>query len=251
MESPKKPQLELAQRILPEPLYHCLTHIFAQKISGCALVGGTALSGFYAGHRRSDDIDLFTKDDTSQRATVLAIKSLTTLGVQFPDEFQTHQYYRATCRFREHSFTIDSVIDANLFKVGQFESIENGILIATIETLLMIKAATLVSRCSEKDLYDLMWLFEHIPGLNFEKLIDLGRKIDRGVNGEAVLLSISGTQLSEEACDFALSPHIDKKEVHQNLIQFQKELIQNLVLFLKQQPALPLKELVKKIKRLK
>lgn len=250
MASSKKPQLELAQKNLPAPLYDSLTHIFAQGISGCALVGGTALSGFYAGHRRSDDIDLFTQDDISQRATVLAVKSLTTIGVQFLDEFQTRQYYRATCSFRGHKFTVDAVIDSHLFNVGDFERLGNSIVIADLETLLMTKAATLVSRCSEKDLYDLMWLFEQIPGLDFEKLIDLGKKIDQGVNGESILISISGTKLSEQACDFAWPRAHGKKEVYEKLIQFQKELIRNLVLFLKQQPALPLKDLIKKIKQL-
>ena len=44
------------------------------------LVGGTALAGYYAGHRRSDDLDLFVRDEAACRAAVLAVKSLVTLG---------------------------------------------------------------------------------------------------------------------------------------------------------------------------
>ena len=56
----RKPESGLAAEVLPPPLYRALTHVFAQGIDGAMLVGGTALAGYYAGHRRSDDLDLFT-----------------------------------------------------------------------------------------------------------------------------------------------------------------------------------------------
>ena len=64
----REPQSSLAEQVLPGPLYQALTHVFGQGVSGCMLVGGTALAGYYAGHRRSDDLDLFTEDAFSQRA---------------------------------------------------------------------------------------------------------------------------------------------------------------------------------------
>ncbi len=76
----QKPQSRLAADVLPAPLHRALRHVFAQGLSGSMLVGGTALAGYYAGHRRSDDLDLFTKDDLSQAAAVLAVKSLRNTG---------------------------------------------------------------------------------------------------------------------------------------------------------------------------
>ena len=70
------PDSRLAQRVLPDPLYRALTHVYAQRISGCMLAGGTAISGYYAGHRRSDDLELFAKDEDAHRAAVLAARSL-------------------------------------------------------------------------------------------------------------------------------------------------------------------------------
>ncbi|MEW6751646.1 MAG: nucleotidyl transferase AbiEii/AbiGii toxin family protein [Candidatus Latescibacterota bacterium] len=69
-----------AARALPAPLYRALTRVFAQGISGCVLVGGTALAGYYAEHRRSDDLDLFTRDEPPFRAAVLAARSVAALG---------------------------------------------------------------------------------------------------------------------------------------------------------------------------
>ncbi|MBI3018450.1 MAG: nucleotidyl transferase AbiEii/AbiGii toxin family protein [Deltaproteobacteria bacterium] len=245
-----KPNLELAKKTLPPALYHCLEYFFQQNIPGLVLVGGTALSGFYAGHRRSDDLDLFTKDPDSQKASVLAAKSLVSLGVKFTYEFQTLQYYKAVCIFKNHSFTIDVVCDEHLFRIGHFETLSNGISVALLQTLLAMKASTLVSRCSEKDLYDLLWLFDQDPNLNLQKLIDAGQKIDGGVNGEAMLLVLSGTKLNPESCNFSLDPFVSAADIYENLIHFQKELVSNLRLYLENQPTPPLKDLIKAIKKL-
>lgn len=250
MSDTTKPQFSLAKKTLPTSLLECLLYIFSQNIAGLALVGGTALAGFYAGHRRSDDLDLFSKDEKNHRAAVLAVKTLIHKGVQFSEEFQTGQYYKTMCQWKGHSFTIDVVEDQNLFKVGQFEVMEHQICIANLETLLMTKAATLVSRCGEKDLYDLMWFFEHMKGLDLKNLIELGQKVDQGVNGEAMLLSIGGTTLREDACHFSLDPKIGAKKIYQKLLLLQKELILNLTSLLKTETAPPLKDLIKKIKKL-
>lgn len=243
----EKPRLDLAKKVLPASLYGCLEYIFSKPISGLALCGGTALSGFYAGHRRSDDLDLFTKDEAAQEGAVRLVKSLNSIGVQFLEEFHTAAYYKATCQKKDHRFTVDVVWDPHLFQVGHFEVLSNGIQVADLDTLLMTKAATLVSRCSEKDLYDLMWLFDHHSPLEFKGLIELGKKIDQGVNGETVLLSVSGALLHEDACHF--SQTLNAKEIFKSIKKFQKEFIVHLSQFLKDQSSSPLKEIIKKIKQ--
>ena len=50
----QKPKSRLAADVLPAPLHRALTHVFSSGLSGCMLVGGTALAGYYAAHRRSD-----------------------------------------------------------------------------------------------------------------------------------------------------------------------------------------------------
>lgn len=246
-----KPELELAKKVLPSPLYQCLEYIFSQKIPNLVLVGGTALSGFYAGHRKSDDLDLFTKDADSHKATILATKSLASLGVKFTYEFQTPHYYKAVCIFKNHTFTIDIVLDEHLFQVGQFETLPNGVTVALVKTLLMMKASTLVSRCSEKDLYDLLWLFDQDVDLTLQALITAGQSVDGGVTGETMLYVISQTKLNPESCHFSLDPKISATDIYKKLLHFQKELISNLRQLLQNQPTPPLKDLIKAIKKLK
>lgn len=255
MAASERPRFDLARKILPRGLINALQFIFAQKLEGVALVGGTALAGFYAGHRCSDDIDLFTRNVVSQEAAIRAILSLkeTYKGVQLSDEFHSAQYYHTNCIYQGHRFTIDIVLDANLFRVGKFLCTENQIYVADLKTILKTKAATLVSRCSEKDLFDLMWLFENAESLelgliHYENLIELGKEIDAGVSGESILLSVSGTQLSKESCDFVTNEGKDK--VFKKLCDFKNKFVKELSIFLHQRKDTDLSLLVRSLKKL-
>ena len=193
---------EIAERVLPHPLLDALRHVFAQGIDDCMLVGGTALAGFYAGHRRSDDLDLFTGTATAFRQAVLAVRSLATLRTEMHERSHSNQFYRAVCSSREWHFTVDVVLDPHALDVGG-TNLAGDVMVADLPTLLSMKAATLVSRCSEKDLYDLLWLFGAFPDRHFADLIELGHEFDGGVNGEALLYSIGSAGLEQEACGFA------------------------------------------------
>src|SRR5262245_41974283 len=124
------PDSKLAARTLPPPLYRALTHVFAQRIKGCMLVGGTALAGYYAGHRRSDDLDVFAADESSWQATVLAVKSLRRLGAAIEERQSSAQFYSATCELDGHPFTVQVVLDSNLFSAGGSQRAADGVLVA-------------------------------------------------------------------------------------------------------------------------
>ncbi|MBX7115636.1 MAG: hypothetical protein K1X64_15000 [Myxococcaceae bacterium] len=198
------PDSELAARVLPPPLYRAVRHVFGQGPAGCMLVGGTALAGYYAGHRRSDDLDLFVRDAPALSATILAVESLSGLGTVITARQKTPQFYDSVCQLEGHSFTVQVVLDPNVFVVGTFALASDGVAVADLQTLLKQKSATLVSRCSEKDLFDLAWLFDCFPGTTFDQLLTLGAEIDGGMTAEAVMLSLTGTQLRQAACDFSL-----------------------------------------------
>jgi len=248
MEDSPRPQPALARQVLPKPLLGCIEHIFGQQIQGTSLVGGTALAGYYAGHRRSDDIDLFCGSEIDFRAAVLAARSLEKIGVSFSRESHSAQYFHGNCLFRKYSFTIDVVLDENLFKIGKFEVLAGNVTIPSLDTLLRMKIATLVSRASEKDLFDMEWLFGKFPHLEPGAWISLAQTIDRGVNGENLLASIAGTTLRKEACDFSLDSKVLPETVFEGLLVFQKKLVREISFYLKKLPTPPFGRLVKKIK---
>ena len=240
------PDSRLAQRVLPGPLYRALAHVYAQGISGCMLVGGTAISGYYAGHRRSDDLDLFARDEDAYRATVLAARSLTDAGAQVEEVFGSAQYFKASCLVEGHRFTVDVVLDANLHAVGEFHVADDGVAVAGVETLLRQKAATLVSRCGEKDLYDLIWLFRANPGVGLSQLIDLGSQIDAGLTAEAALASLLGSELSSSSCGFSLTQTPD--EVLRDIAVLKRNLEASLDELARNQPAPGIGRLVRALR---
>lgn len=242
----RDPKSSLAVRVLPTPLYRALTHVFAQGISGCMLVGGTALSGYYAGHRRSDDLDLFTQDAPSQAAGVVAARSLREIGTAFSGERNSAGFYHATCHLDGHDFTMQVVLDSNLFEIGSGIRADDGVVVADLTTLLKMKAATLVSRGAEKDLYDLVWLFERDRGLDVPALVALGSAVDGGMNAEALLINLIGTELRESACDFSLAE--EPNVVFAKVTRLRKALIEGLDNFLRGQPPPRIATLIRKLK---
>lgn len=242
----RRPDSGLAARVLPPPLHLALTHVFAQGIEGVMLVGGTALAGYYAGHRRSDDLDLFTGSALAQRAAVLSVKSLRDRGCSLADERSSAQFHHATCRLDGLDFTAQVVLDSNLFIVGSGILADDGVVVADLETLLKMKASTLVSRAGEKDLYDLAWFFEQERRLDVPTLIRFGQQVDAGMNAEALLISLVGTQVRESACGFSLAR--SPAEVLAEVTRVREGLVLGVERHLRKQPAPPIAALIRKLR---
>lgn len=247
-----KPNEALAVKTLPRPLRQVIQATFGQGVVGCALVGGTALAGYYAGHRESDDMDLFTADATAQAMTVAAVKSLAGIGVIFSDERNSPSFYHALGRLSGRNFTIDVVLDANIHRIGTFVQTVDGIQVASLETLLMMKIATLVSRCSEKDLFDLKWLTEHYRTPAVEEWIALGQKVDGGANAEGMLIAVSGAKLRIDACGFAAKFGMSSAVVLKEILAFRSALQKKLATYLETfPPSTAIAPLLREIRKLK
>ena len=219
-----EPDLKLSEKVLPRPLRRAIEYVFSQNIQGCVLVGGTAIAGYYAGHRRSDDMDLFTKDAAAQIATIKACQSLVNLGAKLVEHQHTTSYYNATCTLDGHIFTIDIVLDAHLHQVGHTVRLENAVVVASLLTLLKMKASTLISRCSEKDLYDIKWILGKMSDVTINDLLKWALEMDAGAMPESLYNVVASTVLRKAACDFSLSSEIGPEVVYKELTQFKKEL---------------------------
>ena len=154
--------------------------------------------------------------------------------------------YHTACRLDSHDFMAQVVLDSNLFAVGSGIEADDGVVVATPETLLKMNAATLVSRASEKDLYDLAWFFEQDDQLEVPTLIALGKEVDGGMSWEALLISLVGTEMGKTACGFSLTQ--TPEEVLAEVTRVQRGLIQGVESHLRKQPAPPIAALIRKLK---
>ncbi len=253
MAVPPNPDESLTQRALAGPLRLAIAHTFGVGLKDTALVGGTALAGYYACHRQSDDMDLFVASASAQTAAILAAKSLTSLGAIIDVEIQTPTYFHATAALDGHMFTIDIVLDANLHRVGQFHTTSSGITVADLETLLMMKTAAIVSRCSEKDLYDLLWLTAKYRRPSMASLVSLGKRYEGGLTEETLLISLTNAKLRVSACGFARGFGIEPPAVLRQIEAFRGELQQELATHLESAPAKnrDVAALVKRLRKLR
>lgn len=216
-------------KAVPSYLQKAIHLLFENCGEGVMLVGGTALAGYYAAHRHSYDIDLFTHSsqvfERTKRATDVLIKK----GAKFKNNFKTPLYFHADVSFENHPFTLDIVTDENLFKVGEGVLTQDKVYVASFQTLLAMKIACLVSRSSEKDLYDLDWLFKHTKPLLISDLICLGGQMDAGLNPESLLISLKGALLREEACGFILNnTPKNRKQVFKQINNLRNQLVQKI-----------------------
>ncbi|OIO04524.1 MAG: hypothetical protein AUJ52_15065 [Elusimicrobia bacterium CG1_02_63_36] len=227
-----------------------IRHVFAQRIEGVMLVGGTALAGYYAGHRRSDDMDLFTRDEACQRAAALAVRSLVSIGAEIDVRSDSAQFFRAGVRFRDRDFTVDAALHARLHEIGRSETLPDGVVVADFDTLLKMKTAALISRCGEKDLYDLLWILDRPGAGTLESLMAGGRELDAGMTPEGLIISVSGATLSAEACGFALDPALPAEEVYAKVEKFRIELLAGFQKLAAREPAPEIADLIKRVGRL-
>ncbi|MBI2083418.1 MAG: nucleotidyl transferase AbiEii/AbiGii toxin family protein [Deltaproteobacteria bacterium] len=232
-----KPRETISEKVTPAPLRQVLKQIFSDVPEGLWLVGGTALAGYYAEHRRSDDLDLFAIDSDTHRATVLAVKGLKKLGVIFEKEKSTPNFYKGHLQLKGHAFTVDVVLDENLHRVGRAIRSDDGVFVADLPSIFAMKAACLLSRCSEKDLYDLAWCFDQVGMIDIDEIVEKGTLVDGGMNVEGMLISLQGATLRQESCHFLLddsSPAVG--EAYRRIVDLQKKLIRALLDYEQGQP---------------
>jgi hypothetical protein len=225
-----KPRSQISEKSTPKPLREALLHIFQESSEGVWLVGGTALAGYYAEHRQSDDLDLFAVDSIAHKAALLAVRTLKRKGASLVNERTTPSFYHSDVEFKGHSFTVDVVLGENLHRIGKAFRTKDGVNVIDLQTLFATKIATLISRCSEKDLYDLDWIFSKVGEIDIQKIINWGAQIDAGLNVETLLIGLQGAILRKEACHFLLpKSKVTVEQAFQKIVNLQKKLIQRLI----------------------
>jgi predicted nucleotidyltransferase component of viral defense system len=240
------PDLKIAKKSLPAGLLYTIKEFFSDPIDGVMLVGGTAISGFYTAHRRSDDIDLFSKDVRTQEAAIYRIKNFNPKKIKIEILENYKEFFHAIAHCMDHQLTIQVVLDSLLYKIAKPHQIEH-LNIASLEILYKMKIATLVSRCSEKDLSDVMTLKKLFPEATLKEWIEWGHEIDGGVSPESLELSLTGASLKIEACNFSLT-NTKPKDIYKEINQFRKDLIMELKQYIKKMPADDLGKLFKVLK---
>lgn len=230
----------ISAKAVAKQIREALHSIFKNTIGGVWFVGGSALAGYYAEHRTSDDIDLFAANEAAYHSAVLAVKALKKEGAYLKHESTSPLFYRADVMLKDHSFTTAVVMDENIHRVGRALRTQDGVWVADFKTLLAMKIACLVSRCSEKDLFDLCWMFEKVQMPAAEEIISMGQELDGGLNVETLIASIGGATLRKQACGFLLpNSEVTVDQAYRRIVKLRKTLLEMLLKYEKAAPLSP------------
>lgn len=137
-----------------------LLKIFSQELSqrNLFLTGGTALSVFYAVHRKSNDLDLFLLRERN-------LLEYTALLRSFEKVVTTISESPAFCSYIYHSgIKTDYVYDKFSIAGKKNKILIEGmkINIDTLENITTNKICSVISRQEPKDIIDLTWLFMNV-----------------------------------------------------------------------------------------
>ena len=163
------------------PLQHdSLAQFFANPIGQRFwLTGGTALAAFYLGHRRSDDLDLFTLEPDALdharreiRGIAEVLQCILTIGLSTP----TFQQFYLT-KPDMPPLKLDLVWDFGP-QYGERRT-TNGIVVDSLSNIAANKVTAILGRTEVKDFVDLYYLLR--SGYELKTLIALAQQKDLGL----------------------------------------------------------------------
>lgn len=144
------------------------------------LTGGTALAGFYFGHRTSVDLDLFSLQTFDHRKlrTYLEEIAQSVDGV-YAVKTDAASLLTGIIKVGEESLKVDLVQDIPVH-FGTLQTFE-AIRVDALENIGSNKITTVYGRLAPKDFVDLYWILEVDKKLDFEELLKDAKKKDLGI----------------------------------------------------------------------
>lgn len=145
------------------------------------LTGGTALAQYYLKHRLSEDLDLFTTDQSVDFATVSAQmnKIINQLNYKIEHQVSTPSFLQFILKGKEDLLKIDIVKDIPVHfgstkKVGHIN-------VDSLENIAIGKLLAIFGRTAPKDFIDIYFLLKQ-KRVKFKKIFELSKKKDLGLN---------------------------------------------------------------------
>lgn len=146
------------------------------------LTGGTALAEYYLKHRLSEDLDLFTTDQSVDFASVSAQmnKLITELNFKIEHQVSAPAFLQFILQvWGKDTLKIDIVKDVPIH-FGEIKKIDQ-VYVDSLENIAVGKLLAIFGRTVPKDFIDLYFLLKK-EGLSFKRLFELSKKKDLGLN---------------------------------------------------------------------
>lgn len=146
------------------------------------LTGGTALAEYYLEHRLSEDLDLFTTDQSMDFGVVsLQMNELINqLNYKIEHQVSAPAFLQFILKDKgSHTLKIDIVKDVPVH-FGKIRKVGH-VYVDSLENIAVGKLLALFGRTAPKDFIDIYFLLK-MSRIEFKKLFELSKKKDVGLN---------------------------------------------------------------------
>jgi predicted nucleotidyltransferase component of viral defense system len=170
---------------------------FFERERGFFVTGGAALVGFYLHHRLTDDLDLFTVEESAfERGPHVMSEIGQRVGASLEVRQDAPGFKRYAMMRPDASLIVDLVLERapQIFK----QKIErDGVIVDPIEEILVNKLTALVGRAEERDLVDLFCLEK--AGHSIEAALEYALVKDGGCTPATLAWVLSEWQIPDGA----------------------------------------------------
>jgi predicted nucleotidyltransferase component of viral defense system len=169
---------------------------FFKKENRFFLTGGAALAGFYLGHRRTKDLDLFATDDHLEEGAASLRAVAEELGATLETVRTSPDFRRYLLRRGEEALVIDLVRD-QVPQLYPEKKVIEGIRVDLPEEILINKICTLLSRAELRDLIDVRAL--ELAGYPIERYFQAACQKDGGLTPGQLAWVLSEIRIGDDA----------------------------------------------------
>lgn len=178
------------------PFQRALLEAFFRRASAFYLTGGAALAGFYLGHRRTEDLALFTTEDALDSGERALQEAADELGASIERLQTSPDFRRRLVRRSGESLVVDLVRER--VTAGQRTKIQRGtVRLDSAEEILANKLCTLLSRSELRDLVDVIALER--AGLRIEEVLPDAMQKDGGLTPAQLAWVLSELRIGDDA----------------------------------------------------
>jgi len=210
----------LSAKILTPLQRDFLEHFFKQT-QDFFLTGGTALAAFYLLHRRSEDLDLFTQNESATDALPSIVNAVAAeIGASL-NTITTSPFFRRYLLQRGEESVVVDFVRETAPQIVQEKRRFGNIIVDSIEDIAANKICTLLGRGEMKDFIDLYFLHRH--GVDIKKAVEWARRKDAGVSS-ATLAYILNEVTFHRIPDYVLKP-VTVEELSAFFAQLRDELV--------------------------